>query len=236
MRPVEDEIYHGFNAILPACDEWTPIRIAGVFKQIIARASNRMMGGHALSRNERWIETSLNFTTDTFAAAQRLKQYPAWSRPLAQWFIPEMKAVRAHLRVAREVIVPLLEQRKHGSQSEKGHEKLDLLQMLEDAATGPDKTPEFLSYTALAVSFAAVHTSASVPAHLVYDLCARPEYIAPLREEVEAMLREENGAFTKKGLSRLVKMDSFMKESQRFNPLVFCKFFLSTYAISNLWQ
>ena len=180
-----------------------------------------MIGGLTLSRNDEWLRTSLDFTTDSFAAAQRLKTYPKPLRPLVQWVVPEMAAVRRHVRVARKFIKPLLAARERAvaDLGEKG-KPIDLLQMLADGAEGRDREHNFLAYTALAVSFAAIHTSASVPAHLVYDLCARPEYIAQLREEVEEVLAE-SGAFTKAALAKLVKMDSFMKESQRFNPLVF---------------
>ncbi|KAJ5134986.1 hypothetical protein N7526_006351 [Penicillium atrosanguineum] len=76
-----------------------------------------------------------------------------------------------------------------------------------------------MAYTALAISFAVIRISSSVPTHLLYDLCAQPEYIAPLREEIESVLREEGSLFTKGALNKLFKLDSFMKESQRFNPL-----------------
>lgn len=138
-------------------------------------------------------------------------------------FIPEMANVRRHIKVAQKFIKPLLREREVLvlEQGEKA-KPVDLLQMLHDGARGRDADHNFLAYTALAVSFAAIHTSASVPAHLVYDLCSRREYIAPLREEVENMLKEEGG-FTMPGLAKLAKMDSFMKESQRFSPLVFSK-------------
>lgn len=176
-----------------------------------------MMGGKALSRNAEWTATSINFTTDTWLAAQRLKRFPPLLRPIAQYLIPEMAKVRHHGAVARRVIVPIIEKRLQAK--EMG--PLDLLQMLWDGAQGRDKTPEFMAYTALAVSFAAIRTSSSVPTHLLYDLCTRPEYIEPLRQEIESVLAEE-GSFTKTALNKLLKLDSFMKESQRFNPLSFC--------------
>lgn len=191
--------------------------MADVFSGIIARASSRMMGGTQLSRNQEWISTSINFTTDTWLAAQRLKQFHPIVRPLVSGWIPEMANVREHQAIARRVIVPIMESRLQSRSA-----PVDLLQMLWDDAQGEDKTPEFLAYTALAVSFAAIRTSSSVPTHLLYDLCARPEYVNPLREEIEAMLAEE-GSFTKAGINKLEKLDSFMKESNRFSPLVFSK-------------
>ncbi|GME44608.1 putative cytochrome P450 [Neofusicoccum parvum] len=219
MPAVEDEIHHAFGALFPDCKDWTPILVADTFTAVISRASNRMLGGKALSRNDEWTATSINFTADTWLASQQLKRYPAFLQPLAQYWIPEMAQVRRHGAVARRVIAPLIEERLAT-----GKAPLDLLQMLWDGARGKDKTPEFMAYTALAISFAAIRTSSSVPTHLVYDLCARPEYIEPLRAEIEQMLEEEGGRFTKAGLNRLVKLDSFMKESQRFNPLSFLTF------------
>ncbi|EAW12417.1 cytochrome P450 [Aspergillus clavatus NRRL 1] len=196
---------------------WQPVRMADIFTQIISRASNRMLGGKALSRNRNWTDTSINFTTDTWLASQQLKRYPAWLRPILQHVLPEMSRVRRHFTVARQFICPIVQER---SESEKGTIKpLDLLQMLWDGAGPADQTPEFMAYTALAISFAAIRTSSSVPTHLLYDLCAQPEYIAPLREEIESVLCEEGSLLTKTALSKLVKLDSLMKESQRFNPL-----------------
>lgn len=176
-----------------------------------------MLGGKALSRNRDWTDTSINFTTDTWLASQQLKRYPAWLRTVLQHILPEMGRVRRHFTVAHQVICPIVQTR---SESEKDIKKpLDLLQMLWDGAELADQTPEFMAYTALAISFAAIRTSSSVPTHLLYDLCAQPEYIAPLREEIESVLREEGSLFTKGALNKLFKLDSFMKESQRFNPL-----------------
>lgn len=191
--------------------------MAEVFTQIISRASNRMLGGKSLSRNRDWTDTSINFTTDTWLASQKLKQYPAWLRPIVQHILPEMNRVRRHFTIAQQVICPLVQIR---SEIEKKSDiPIDLLQMLWEAADPADKNPNFMAYTALAISFAAIRTSSSVPTHLLYDLCARPEYIQPLREEVQSVLSEEGNLFTKGAVNKLLKLDSFMKESQRFNPL-----------------
>lgn len=200
--------------------------MADTFTAIISRASNRMLGGKSLSRNTQWTSTSVHFTDDTWLAAQRLKQFHPLLRPIVQHWIPEMTKVRFHGDVARQVIMPLIEERlrQQRIQREKWQPPLDLLQMLWDGAHGKDKTPEFMAYTALAISFAAIRTSSSVPVHLLYDLCARPEYIQPLREEIQSVIAEE-GSFTKTAFNKLVRLDSFMKESQRYNPLSFRKLY-----------
>ncbi|KAL5425799.1 hypothetical protein PMIN05_011857 [Paraphaeosphaeria minitans] len=218
---VEDEIRIAAARVIPPCEDWTPIPVVSMVTQIIAQASGRMIGGTQLSRNLEWLDTSLSFTHATWHAAQRLKQYPSWTRPFAQWFIAEMKAVRHHIAVARRFIKPILAERRQLSESDE--KPTDLMQMLHTGARGADRDTNFLAYTGLVVSFAAIHTSASVPAHLIFDLCARPEYVEPLRNEVKDVLAAD-GTFTKASLAKLLKLDSFMKESQRVSPLVFMTF------------
>lgn len=123
-----------------------------------------------------------------------------------------MAKVHRHGEVSRRNIVPLIKSRLEEQKRLKDKYKppVDLLQMLWDAARGPDKTPEFMAYTVLAISFAAVRTSSSVPRHILHGPCARREYIAPLREEIQTVLAEE-GRPIKQALNRLVKLDSFMK-------------------------
>lgn len=53
-------------------------------------------------------------------------------------------------------------------------------------------------------------------AQTLFDLIARPEYIEPLREEILEAL-DTDGGWKKTTLTKMRKLDSFMKESQRFN-------------------
>lgn len=56
--------------------------------------------------------------------------------------------------------------------------------------------------------------------NVLYDLAAHPEYIEVLREEISRVSAEEpNGQLRKKTMPKLRKLDSFIKESQRINPL-----------------
>lgn len=86
----------------------------------------------------------------------------------------------------------------------------------------------------LMVNFVAIHTSANVgtfqlfivdgPTRMfllksftqaLYHLAQSPEYVAPLREELKATVLEEG--WTKSAMSKCAKLDSFLRESQRFN-------------------
>ena len=51
---------------------------------------------------------------------------------------------------------------------------------------------------------------------MLYRLLSHPEYIEPLRQEVEAVVAEEG--WTKAGIDKMRKIDSFLRETQRIDP------------------
>ena len=55
----------------------------------------------------------------------------------------------------------------------------------------------------------------------IYNLCMHPEYIAPLRQEMERALQ---GASEEERFKDMPLLDSFLRESARLNPLDACKF------------
>ena len=81
-------------------------------------------------------------------------------------------------------------------------------------------TAETVADTILAGSFAAIHTTTMTLTNVLYDLAAHPEYQEVLRKEIERISAEEpSGQLRKKTMPKLRKLDSFIKESQRVNPL-----------------
>lgn len=191
-----------------------------LFVDIVARVSSRMFGGVDLSQNQEWINSTIKFAEDGFIGAQKIKGTPLLLRPLIRYFIPELRSIERHHSTARRVIVPLLEEREDLTEKPS-----DFLQWMYQSAVGSEKDKAFIASIQLKLSFAAIHTSAAAPTQLLYDLCAMPRYIEPMREEVQTALAE-HGSWTKQSLSHLKMLDSFMKESQRFNPLL-----LSTQAL-----
>jgi Cytochrome P450 len=56
--------------------------------------------------------------------------------------------------------------------------------------------------------------------HALYHLAAMPDYIQLMRDEVVAVVSEEG--WTKNAISKMYKVDSFLKETQRFNGIGSC--------------
>ena len=192
--------------------DWVETCPSEVLTTVVARASSRMFAGRTLSRHEEWTKAMIDFTTDSFLASQRLKDFPTYVRPVAQYFIPAVSKIFEHFALARKLIVPIMNDREQNEERSD-----DLLQWMMDNAEGRSKS--VLSAINLHVAFAAIHTSAVAVTHIIYDLCAMPEYFEPLRQEIEQALAEEGGP-SKKAFLKMPKLDSFMRESQRLNPLL----------------
>jgi hypothetical protein len=54
----------------------------------------------------------------------------------------------------------------------------------------------------------------------LYHLAAEPGHAAILREEVDAIIKEDG--WTKAAIDQMIKVDSFLRESQRLNGLAAC--------------
>ncbi|KAL8957148.1 MAG: hypothetical protein Q9183_006135 [Haloplaca sp. 2 TL-2023] len=215
MDPVNEEILDSFEAVWPKCDDWTEVMVADKFTQLVGRVSSRMFGGTQLSRHKEWVNATITFAVDGFIGAQKMKQWPHFLRPIVARFVPEIAKIKDHYKLAHDLLIPMLKERK-----KTGEKPMDLLQWMVETAKGEETDEQFIADIQLKVSFAAIHTSAAAPTQLIYDMCAMPEIVAPLREELKAALEVSGGKLTKQALLQMPKMDSFLKESQRFNPLL----------------
>lgn len=81
-----------------------------------------------------------------------------------------------------------------------------------------DRGADNIALLQLVLSLAAIHTTSMTFLNMIYDLCDHPEAVGPLRDEIEREL-PATGIIEKTSISKLRKMDSFMKESQRLSPL-----------------
>ena len=185
----------------------------------MARISARIFVGFPLCRNEDWLETSIHYTENVFRTVTTLRLFPQFIQPFVSLLTPWAWRVPQNLHFAQKLIVPLVIERKQAQSSgDPSYTKPnDLLQWMIDAADEDEGQPRKLAHRQLLLTLAAIHTSTMAATHVLFDLCERPEYIKPLREEIETAIREDGG-WQKSTLSKMQKLDSFLKESQRVAP------------------
>ena len=86
--------------------------------------------------------------------------------------------------------------------------------------TPPEKLDiDVLVHRMLHLNITAIHTSSCTFLDALYDLALHPEIHEELRQEILSVMDQE-GKWTKQGLTKLIKMDSFMKESARWHPFL----------------
>ncbi|KAF3231530.1 hypothetical protein TWF191_005599 [Orbilia oligospora] len=126
-----------------------------------------------------------------------------------------------------KILKPVFEERKR-MREELGQERWDAekpndsITWIIDAAMKKDahqQTNEQMSWRLIWLNFAAIHTTSMSTLHILYDLAANPEYIDPLREEIIATM-DQHGGYTKEALNNMLKLDSCLRESQRWNCVV----------------
>lgn len=136
--------------------------------------------------------------------------------------LPSVRSLKKQMAFAKnELFVPMINGRRHSERYDPRYEKPDdFLQWMMDLADNPrDADPEFMAHNLFVVmSLAFVHTSAMLMTYMIYDLAAMPEYLDPLREEVQKTFKDGWANATQASLISQHQMDSFMKEVQRFNP------------------
>ena len=102
---------------------------------------------------------------------------------------------------------------------------LDTIDILRQFSIGDEKLPERIATRQLGLAFAATHGPTKLITDVLYNLAARwDEYEEEIRREIEKVLAENKWLMSKATMSKMSKLDSFMKESQRLNPNRACKY------------
>ncbi|CZR35743.1 uncharacterized protein FPRO_00134 [Fusarium proliferatum ET1] len=196
--------------------DWTPVKVHDRVLRLIATNNARVFQGTAASLDEEWLEASTGYVLACFDCIRALKQWHPWLRPLVYRFIPERSAIRDQWTKGRKrVMASMRERQEKGGNLEDPPTMLDHLSNGRNEHIADDVELQLLHQMTL-IAVGTVTTFSSTT-QAIYDLVAHPEYIPILREEVKSVPRDENGNFTKDSTVAMDKLDSFLKESQRFN-------------------
>ncbi|KAE8405033.1 cytochrome P450 [Aspergillus pseudonomiae] len=197
---------------------WHALPLKSSMLKIVAQLSSRIFLGDQICRDPNWLRITVDYTIDSFKAAEELRLWPKAIRAIVAWFLPSCRKIRAELQEAQDIIRPVLDTRRREKQDaisagKKPERYNDAMEWLEECAKGRSYEPAFGQ---LIFSVAAIHTTSDMLTQVLYDLCGRDELIQALREEVITVVQEEG--WRKPTLYKLKLMDSVLKESQRLKP------------------
>ncbi|KAF2875654.1 putative cytochrome P450 [Massariosphaeria phaeospora] len=209
-----------FSQDFPHRDGWHEVDIQNTFRTVVARMTGVTFVGHPACQNEKWLKLSVQYPLDTFQTGFTLRMFPTFTHPVLARLLPSRYRIRSKLKQAQKILEPLIreyQKKPKGAASSDG----TLLAWMVENSTGTEAEPAEMTNRLMVLTLASIHTTALAMSYALFDLCAHPEYFAPLREEIEDIHRTYPGdEFIHQGLSKFDKLDSFLTESQRFHPAV----------------
>lgn len=215
---LKEEVEYITATEFPECKDWTPVKFQPFSLRCVARTSGRAFVGPSICRQEAWMDTSINFAVHIFLALVKLQFFPAWLRPLGQYLVSDLAKLRQDTTNAKNMLIPVIEERLQGMECP-GYQKADdLTQWLLDALPeGEKRDYQAQAELQMILSAASIHTTNNLLVECVYDLAANPEVAEELREEAISVLENgvTDGWARKDSMAKLKKLDSFMKEVQR---------------------
>ena len=205
-------------------DPWIRVHAFETLHKIVARVSTRIFGGKELRDNPKYLDTVEQYLTNIFKTAITIRLVPDWAKFPASFFLPCSWKITYNAWKARSILIPYIDLRK-ATVAERAianarvskTEFPDLLQYMIERAKGRDEESMRLASMVVSLALASNHTTTMALTEALYDICTHPEYIPELREEIETAVKGDSG-WQKTTLTKMQKLDSFIKESQRMHP------------------
>ncbi|KAF5983385.1 gibberellin cluster-C13-oxidase [Fusarium bulbicola] len=229
----QDELAYA-SELWPRTSNWSSVPVYEMMLRTVGLLSGRAFVGLALCRDQGWLQASIGYTVQCVSIRDQLHTWSPVLRPIIGPFLPSVRSVRRHLRFAAEIMAPLISQvlqedvSQHQTDAPLANhtkERDTFISWLLRHLPEELRTPEQVGLDQMLVSFAAIHTTTMALTKVVWELAKRPEYIEPLRAEMHDVFGPEVGTtaicMNKEALSRLHKLDSFIREVQRWCPSSF---------------
>ncbi|TLD23314.1 hypothetical protein PspLS_07079 [Pyricularia sp. CBS 133598] len=196
--------------------EWHPIDWYSSTSAIIARAASSIFVGLEKADDPEWLELAQSYVMAYFSGVGELATYPAWSRRIVHWFLPNIKTCRKLLAKARVIMkgVVLAREQEAADAEREGrpapvyNDGLEWVRL----ASGRQLDP---ADAQLSLAMAAFFTTAELLRVVLIEVARHPEYVEELRGEVCTHLSKHGVSVA--AVNGMVLLDSFMKESQRLH-------------------
>ncbi|KAI8632630.1 cytochrome P450 [Xylariaceae sp. FL1651] len=220
MEAARGEVDYAFNQNIPPCDDWTSVPVFPALLHISALLIERTWVGLPLSRQDNWIKATTSYMTDVAKAAAAIKAWPNAVRTFIAPLLKDVMSLKSNRGDVIRMIKPLIQDQFRQRDAEKHDLPAggELFTWIFQRYKG-NVSAERIARDELMATFSSLYTVTATFTQALFDLAARPEYLQPLRDEIDMVLVDDPDLTQKTSLLKLKKMDSFIKESQRMNPL-----------------
>ncbi|KAL2873445.1 hypothetical protein SGCOL_011391 [Colletotrichum sp. CLE4] len=210
--------------------DWKTLNLWDAWLTIVPPVTNRMLVGEGVCRTKEFCKAMVSFVDQVILNCFALHMVPQTILPilgpliaLPNWWLWR-KASKHSLPVIRKRLDDMAKKEAGDPAYESWIAPEDFItwdiRMAKSERKFFELDPYVISKRLLPIQFAAIHTTVITGHSIVLDLLSSDPakgYIEGIREEAERVLREEGGRWTKNGLSRLYRLDSAIRESQRLS-------------------
>lgn len=200
--------------------------LEGFMMRLIPKATNRMLVGEPLCRNQDFLDNMLAFTMDVIRGFFIFALVPRVLHPVVGTVAG--LAPKYHYWRTRKWSLPLIKERLEDiKKKDAGEPAYNEWKEPNDFVTWSIRTamaegrrdeldPGRIAIRIMPINFASIHTTAMTGHAVLLDILSTdPSVVEGLRQEAERIWKEEGGKWTKQGLARMYRMDSAIRESQR---------------------
>ncbi|KAI0842314.1 cytochrome P450 [Hypoxylon sp. FL0890] len=187
-------------------------------KRILCKLNGFCFFGDELAQNALFMTKIFEYNELVITAAEILRIMPEPVKRIIGPYVGRHTSVQDKVfNLINDVVSRRLERRRLAETGAiTSPSPNDMIQWIID--TAPAKLnwdSRRITYEIIAIWFGSVHALSATVTYVLFDLCIHPEYVEPLRKEVES---SEFDIFmrTTRGLPLL---DSFIKESSRLSPI-----------------
>ncbi|KAM5535893.1 hypothetical protein V8D89_010511 [Ganoderma adspersum] len=217
VEPAVSEFPYHIDIIRDKLSRTLPAILPGVIEELKA-AVPEYIPTKGEGRNEEFLELAIRFTTDIVKDQVIMNFIPS---SLTKYLCRILSSTRRTVEQALLHFQPVIRERKANMEEfgEDWSDKPDdMLQWLIDEAVPQNHSDLTIVERIMLINFAAIHTSSTSLTHVLYDLAAMPEWIAPIREEIESVIAADG--WTKVAMAKMWKLDSVFRESSRYHGIV----------------
>ncbi|KAK4675358.1 hypothetical protein QC764_503660 [Podospora pseudoanserina] len=174
----------------------------------IAHSNALAFFGEDLAKNEKFMKAAMTFIEQTLLIAEILRLLPQFlSEPIGKFLSNKLNSSS----VIFDTLLPVAAERvDEYSRAKLGHKVPEHRPKKQPLDGRKDRL------RAHCLMVGSVHITSTTVCFAIHDLCLHPEYVEPLRKEIEATGWE---TFEKSGGKCFPLLDSFMKESARITPV-----------------
>ncbi|KAK8012516.1 cytochrome P450 [Apiospora marii] len=208
------EIGFALDRHIGSPSSFTPITLHNVIQKVVAQAISCAFVGHPLCRDDVYLGNIRAFTRAVLVSAELIRPFPDSWKP----YLIRLTPVWRRRKFAEELMHSVVLARLRKTYKAKEAKPVDLLQWLADTAPSRERNVTKFVERLMRMNLEAIHTTTSILTGAVMQISLTPDlYTSALRQEILPLL--ENGLITQKTMLYATKLDSFVREAGRINPV-----------------